>query len=67
MAKDKGCYQCPDRHYACWSSCEKHQKKKAADEALKALIRAKKEEEQKLDRQALIARARARKEKLPRN
>ena len=63
MADRKCCLGCLERHYLCHSTCERHKVSKAERAAEKAAIKAKLDEERKLDHQAFIARAKARKEK----
>jgi cell division protein FtsB len=60
MNRDTGCFQCTDRSYNCHSACEKYAKYKAEHDALKERIKAIKDEEYKLNKPAIVARARAR-------
>ena len=58
--KDKGCYQCEERHYLCHSTCEKYKEWKAKRDELQAAIRKETEEQYKLNETAILARLRAR-------
>lgn len=61
MAQDKGCLGCMERHYLCWSSCEKHKKAKAKHDAEQAEIRMRRDKERRADNTIITLKENAKK------